>query len=119
MVLVAGSDALEKGDSLWVGVIGRTHHLARGGARGAEQPLELQVGHHVRVAAETVLGGEAGVVQLEPRGQHHRAYRKLPNLLLVVVNDRAGLASPLALQTLGAYPAVETAVGLRQRHLLG
>ncbi len=64
MALVAAADALQEGDPFWDCSIGGALDVASGGAAGGEHALVLQGCDHVRIASQTVLFGELGVVDL-------------------------------------------------------
>ena len=55
VLLVARADALDEGDALRVGFVGRAQHVADGRTRGGEHALVLERREHVRVAAVAVL----------------------------------------------------------------
>ena len=117
--LVARADALDEGDARRVPAVGRPLDVAHGRARGAQHALVLEGAEDVRVAAVAVLARLARVVEVEAGRHDDGADRDLELLVALVVQQGARAAGAHALEALGADRAVEAALGLGDRLLLG
>jgi len=68
-------------------MVRRPDEMAGIGARGRENPLELQAGHHPGVIGVMISPILAGIISLEARGHDHRAHVKFLLLGALVVGD--------------------------------
>ena len=114
---VPAADAMQDGHRFGLSAV-LCEHLAARRPAGVDQPLHLQGGVDVRVLPIAVLGHVAGVVRLEPCGQHDAPYLDLFQAFLHVVVNGPCFAGPHAAETLGADAAVQAARGLCYRLLL-
>jgi len=70
--VVAGADAVDKGDVLRREAVGRASQVSDGGAGEADHALELEGGEDVVIDAESVLALEACVKGSKARGEQER-----------------------------------------------
>jgi hypothetical protein len=81
---VPGTDALQPGNLLGLGFVGRPDEMAPERPGGGEYPLKLQAGDHAGQVAVTIeVIGLFRVKGLKARGQHHRPHlqSQLPALV--------------------------------------
>ena len=119
VALIPRADALQKRDALRRLLIRRALHVPRRRSRRRQQPLELQRRDHVRVASQPVFLRQLRPVHLVARRQDHRPHlhRLLPRHHVVI--DGLHPAGVHAGQTLRANAALQTALGLGPRLVLG
>ena len=116
---VAGANALQPGDALWLLAIRRTLHVPAKRPGGRQDTLELDAGHHVGIVAVAVFALEPGVEGLHAWGQDDSAHVQLADLVHHIVDHGLGLARIETLQALRADAAGETAFRLSQGLFLG
>ena len=120
-LLVPGPDALDPGNPMGDRAVGGTEQITAIGARGADEPFELDTGDHVRepVVPVKALGGR--IERFVPRGQDKASHLKGRPLHLLVKID--GLALTGGHADLTFLPVEEEAAGRvdnrHGRHCLG
>ena len=82
-------------------------HMAHGGPRRREDPLELEGIDHIGIPAETVLLQLCGVVDIVAWGKDDRPHPEVPDSLHHVVIDGVDATFVEAAQALGADAAGE------------